>query len=142
MLQRLSGGGGIAPGQIYRLVQQMLVEGCRHSCPECLSDANRFNDAGLASRELASTWLGMRTSQILIDSDENWRLTFRSALRETGIAELVSKQSSLPEAMLELQQLLAEELEVDSVLIPPTISAIRRNGNNWVIQMQLRGVVA
>ena len=142
VLQRLSGGGGIAPGQIYRLVQQMLVEGCRHSCPECLSDANRFNDAGLASRELASIWLGMRTSQILIDSDENWRLTFRGTLRQTGIAELVSKQSTLPEAMLELQQLLAEELEVDSVLIPPTISAIRRNGKNWVIQMQLRGVVA
>jgi len=142
VLQRLSGGGTIAPGQVYRLVQQMLVEGCRHSCPECLSDTNRFNDAGLASRELASTWLGMRPAQILIDADENWQVAFRDALREAGIAELVSKQSALAQAMLESQQLLAEELEVDSVLIPPTISAIRRNGNSWIIQMQLRGVVA
>jgi hypothetical protein len=142
VLRGLSGGGVVAPGQVYRLVQQMLVEGCRHSCPECLSDANRFNDAGLASRELASTWLGMRPSQILIDTNANWRMSFRDALRETGIAELVSKQSTLAQAMLESQQLLAEELEVESVLIPPTISAMRRTGTSWVIQMQLRGVVA
>ena len=78
----------------------------------------------------------------MIDADENWQVAFRDALREAGIAELVSKQSALAQAMLESQQLLAEELEVDSVLIPPTISAIRRNGNSWIIQMQLRGVVA
>ena len=142
ILQTLSGGANVTRGHIYRLVQQMLFEGCRHSCPECLADRNRYNDAGLASRELASTWLGLKPLQILISTSEDWRAQLRLALREHGIAELVCENSELTEAMLNLQQLLAEELEVESVLIPPSISAMYRRGRTWFIQTQLKGVVA
>jgi hypothetical protein len=142
ILQNLSGGVPIAPGQVYRLVQQLVVEGCRHSCPECLADVNRFNDAGLASRDLASHWLGIRPPQIVIGTANGWHNDLRTALRESGIAELVSDSAELIPAMQDLQQLLAEELEVDSVLVPATITAIRRRAASWVIQVQLKGVIA
>jgi hypothetical protein len=91
---------------------------------------------------LASTWLGMKPQQVLITSSDAWRSQLRLALREHGIAELVCDNSELTRAMLDLQQLLAEELEVESVLIPATISAMHRRGKMWVIQLQLKGVVA
>jgi hypothetical protein len=142
ILQNLSGGAPTAPGQVYRLIQQMIVEGCQHSCPECLADTNRFNDAGLASRELASYWLGIRPPQIFVGNAMIWKNELRSALRQSGIAELVSGNADIISAMQDLQQLLAEELEVDSVLVPATITAMRRRAASWVIQVQLKGVIA
>jgi hypothetical protein len=142
VLTALSGGTVPSPGQVYRLVQQLLIEGCGHSCPECLADVNHFNFSGLASRRLALEWFGMRPPEVTLDSASDWRVRLREMLKESALVELIFPTASTTEAMEELQILLAEELEVGSVLVPAMISAMRRRGRKWVVQLQLRGLVA
>jgi len=142
VLRTLSGGAEPAPGQVYRLIQQLLIEGCRHSCPECMADVNPYNEAGLASRDLAATWLGLRPPDLHLDPARPWRAELRALVRDNAVAELVFANAQATEAMNELQVLLAEELEVDSMLVPVTVGAIRRRGSDWVVQVQLRGVTA
>jgi len=142
VLAELSGGTPPSPGQVYRLVQQLLIEGCSHSCPECLADVNHFNFAGLASRRLALEWFGMRTPEITIDSEADWRTRLRETLKDYALVELIFSTSATTVAMEELQSMLSEELEVGSVLVPIMISAMRRRGRQWVIQLQLRGLVS
>lgn len=142
LLAELSGGTPPSPGQVYRLVQQLLIEGCSHSCPECLADVNHFNVAGLASRFLALEWFGMRPAEITIDFATDWRARLRETLKQNALVELIFSNAARTEAMEELQSLLAEELEVGSVLVPVMISAMRRRGRKWAIQLQLRGLVA
>jgi hypothetical protein len=142
VLRMLSGGAEPAPGQVYRLVQQLLIEGCRHSCPECMADINHYNDAGLASRDLAAAWLGLRPPELRLDPARPWRAELRELVRGNAVAELVFGNDEAAEAMNELQVLLAEELEVDSLLVPVTVGAIRRRGRDWVVQVQIRGLAA
>jgi hypothetical protein len=130
------------PGQVYRLVQQLLIEGCRHSCPECMADVNHYNEAGLASRDLAAVWLGLRPPELRLDATRPWRAELRALVRDNAVAELIFGNAQAAEAMNELQVLLAEELEVDSVLVPVTVDAICRRGRDWVVQVQLRGFTA
>jgi hypothetical protein len=142
VLRTLSGGAEPMPGQVYRLVQQLLIEGCRHSCPECMADVNHYNEAGLASRDLAAVWLGLRPPELRLDATRPWRAELRALVRDNAVAELIFGNAQAAEAMNELQVLLAEELEVDSVLVPVTVDAIRRRGRDWVVQVQLRGFTA
>jgi hypothetical protein len=58
------------------------------------------------------------------------------------VVELLFENYQSAEVMVELQKLLAEELEVESMLVPATISAIFRKGTAWVVQLQLRGFTA
>jgi hypothetical protein len=44
--------------------------------------------------------------------------------------------------MAEVQKLLAEELEVESLLVPAMLAGIRRSGTRWVVSLQLRGMAA
>jgi len=142
VLRALSGGAEPAPGQVYRLIQQFLIEGCRHSCPECMADVNHYNEAGLASRDLAAAWLRLCPPELRLDPERPWRAELRALLRGNAVVELAFGNGQASEAMNELQVLLAEELEVDSMLIPVTVSAIRRRGRDWVVQVQLRGFAA
>jgi plasmid stability protein len=142
VLRDLSGGTPPSPGQVYRLVEQLLVQGCKHSCPECMGEVNRYNNLGMASRELASEWLGLRPPQLRLRLDQDWRSQIRDLVRGNAVAELLFENDQSAEVMAELQKLLAEELEVEAVLVPATISAIFRKGKSWVVQLQLRGFTA
>ena len=108
----------------------------------CLADVKHFNLAGLASRRLALEWFGMRTPEVTIDSTGDWRGRLRETLKENALVELVFSNAATTEAMEELQSMLAEELEVGSILVPVMISAMRRRGRQWAVQLQLRGLVA
>jgi hypothetical protein len=142
VLNELSGGMPPSPGQVYRLVEQLLIQGCKHSCPECMGDVNRYNNFGMASRELASQWLGTRPPQLRLQLDQNWQAQIRDLVRANAVAELLFENYQSTDVMVELQKLLAEELEVESMLVPATISAIFRQGTAWVVQLQLRGFTA
>jgi len=141
-LRALSGGQEPTVAQIYRLVQQMLIEGCEDSCPECLIDQNPYHDAGTASRALASLWFVTAPPRVILEDDPNWRQTVRQFLCRHATVDLVFNRSNAAGAMAEVQGLLAEELEVESMLVPAMVGAVRRAGTNWVISLQLRGMVA
>lgn len=142
VLRDVSGGTDPSPGQVYRIVEQLLLERCEHSCPECMGTVNRYSDFGLASRGFASEWLGLRPPVLDVDSTEDWRGEIRLLLRKRGVAELAFQSTRVLEVMRELQGLLAEELEVESFLVPVTIGAIFKRGRAWVVHLQLRGISA
>lgn len=142
VLRGLSGGHSPSGAQIYRLVQQMLLETCEDSCPECLGDRNQYNDAGPASRTLAAQWFAMAPPQVVLEANPEWQSKMRECLSRHGAVDLRCQPSNSGLAMTELQSLLAEELEVDCMLVPPMVTSIRRIGTEWCISLQLRGMVA
>jgi hypothetical protein len=142
ILGALSGGQEATAAQIYRLAQQMLIEGCEDSCPECLIDHNPYNDASLASRALASRWFVTVPPTVTPENNPNWRQNLRELLCHHGMVDLKFGNDKAAETISEIQGLLAEDLEVESMLVPATITAVRRKGSNWVLSLQLRGLVA
>ena len=141
-LRALSGGQEPTVAQIYRLAQQMLIEGCEDSCPECLIDLNPYHDAGSASRAMASLWFAAAPPRVTLEDDRDWRQALRRFLCRHAKVDLVFSRANSSEAMAEIQGLLAEELEVESMLVPAMVVSVRRSGKNWVISLQLRGMVA
>jgi len=142
VLRDVSGGTEPSPGQVYRIVEQLLLEGCKHSCPECMGVVNRYSDFGIASRELASGWLGLRPQVLQIESAADWREEMRTLLKGNAVLEVAFENARTAEVMKELQTLLAEELEVESILVPVTIGGIFKRGKLWVVHLQLRGFSA
>jgi len=138
----LSGGQEPTPAQIYRLVQQLLIESCEDSCPECLVDHNRYNDAAQASRALGSRWFVSAPPIINLDNNNDWQRQLRELLCRDGMVDLKVSRDKAAHAMAEIQGLLAEELEVESMLVPASITAVRRKGSDWIVSLQLRGLVA
>jgi hypothetical protein len=141
-LMGVSGGEEVNPAQLYRIVRQALLEGCEHVCPECLDDHNPYNDAGQPSRVLARQWFGMEPQEVTLELDRDWPSTIRERLRDYRSVNLRASNEHIAEALAEVQMLLAEELEVGFLLVPATLVALRRAGADWVISLELRGMVS
>ncbi len=141
-LRSLSGGHEPTTAQIYRVVQQMLIEGCEDACPECLSDYNRYNAAEPGSRALAARWFAATPPHVQLESAPNWQQDIRSLLCRHAAVDLSFGREKASIVMAEVQKLLAEELEVESLLVPAMLEGIRRSGTRWVVSLQLRGMAA
>src|SRR5207244_9605601 len=87
-LRALSEGQNPTNAQIYRLVQQILLDSCVDSCPECLSDRNNFCDLKPASRSIAAHWFAMAVQRIEVATDRDWRGTVGDVLRASGRGEI------------------------------------------------------
>jgi hypothetical protein len=131
--------GGISPsdGQIYAILQHFLIYGCKDSCPECLDHPNRFNDFGRPSRLLAESWLNVKIPEISVESDDWVHLTMQN-LRAYGQVQVLADTSRLARVAKILQGLLAEELEMDYLLLPISIAGIKRSGPEWKITLQVK----
>jgi hypothetical protein len=141
-LRALSGGQEPTVGQIYRLVQQMLIEGCEDACPECLSDYNPYNTSEPGSRGLAARWFATTPPQVSLEHTPHWQQDIRELLCRHSTVDLSFNRDKASDVMAEVQKLLAEELEVESLLVPAMLAGIRRAGTRWVVSLQLRGMVA
>jgi hypothetical protein len=141
-LRSLSGGQEPTTGQIYRVVQQMLIEGCEDACPECLSDYNAYNVAPAGSRALAARWFAAVPPHVRLETTPAWQQDIRSHLCQHAAVDLSFNRESAAIVMAEVQKLLAEELEVESLLVPAMLAGIRRSGTRWIVSLQLRGMAA
>jgi len=141
-LMGLSGGQEVSAAQLYRIVRQTLLEGCEHACPECLDDRNPYNDAGQPSRALARQWFAVEPREVRFEDEPSWRDAIRQRLREYRSINFRAGNLHIAEALAEVQVLLAEELEVGFLLVPPSLVALRRAGTDWVMSLELRGLVA
>jgi hypothetical protein len=141
-LRSLSGGHEPTTAQIYRVAQQMLIEGCEDACPECLSDYNPYNIAAPASRGLAARWFAAIPPHVQLESAPDWQHDIRSLLRLHAAVDLSFNREHAATVMVEVQKLLAEEVEVESLLMPAMLAGIRRAGTRWVVSLQLRGMAA
>ena len=141
-LMGVSGGQEVSAAQLYRIVRQALLEGCEHVCPECLDDHNPYNDAGQPSRILARQWFGMEPHEVTLEVEPDWQSAIRQKLRDYRAINFRASNAHIAEALAEVQVLLAEELEVGFLMVPVTLVALRRAGADWVISLELRGMVA
>lgn len=131
--------GGTTPesGQIYAVLQHFLLAGCQDSCPECLDHPNRFNDFGRPSRTLAEIWLGRKTPTVSSDA-EGWERSAISVLEKHGRVAVTADVSSIARVAKTIQAFLAEEMEVDYLLLPISITSVKRNGAEWRITLEVK----
>lgn len=129
-----------SPAQIYSVIQQFLLLGCEDSCPECLDNPNLYNNFGKPSRSLARAKLSLDSTEIFIEEkSKDWLDQARQILRDEGRVRLTTNADYLNLVVKILQGLLAEEIEVEYLLLPISIANVRRSGDKWQIELQLKG---
>lgn len=129
-----------SPAQIHSVIGQFLLHDCEDACPECLDNPNRYNDFGKPSRSLVRVKLSLDAAEIVIDgSSTGWLEEARQILRSDGRVRLVAHNTDLPIASKAIQGLLAEEIEVEYLLLPVSVSNINRQGERWFIELELKG---
>ena len=133
--------GGVEPddGHIFAILQRFFVTACRDACPECLDQPNRFNDFGRPSRALASVWLNLEAPAVSTES-EGWVSEALNILREHGQVQVLSGTANMSNVAKTLQIVLAEELEIDYLVLPISIAGIKRSGSEWKITLQVKEV--
>ena len=131
--------GGVEPedGHIFAILQRFFVTACRDACPECLDQPNRFNDFGRPSRSLASLWLNLEVPVVSAES-EGWVSAVLDTLIEHGQVQVLTSTTHIAEVAKNLQAFLAEELEIDYLLLPISIAGIKRDGTEWKITLQVK----
>lgn len=139
---QLHGQAQPSPAQLYSATERFLMPTCPDSCQECLTSFNRYNDFGIASRELANLWLGLETPTITISSpSDDWRAEVKELIRHAGLVS-IRFQFGLSAAITDqLNELFASEVEVGVLFHPISIQRIQRDANTWTVTLQLKDLI-
>jgi hypothetical protein len=141
LFREVSGGEDPDDAQLYAVLQQFLLPGCEDSCPECLDQSHRYHDFGRPSRSLATDQLKFRIHEVTVNEHpDDWLDLVRQRLLSDSDLQVVVDSSRLAAVAREIQGLLAEELEAGFLLRPASIAGVRREGADWKIHLQLKGV--
>lgn len=139
-------GGGLAPedSQLFRAAEQSLWEDCVHSCRECLDEHSRSGAEATPSRSLALWWFPVSPPVIKFDStsepDEWWRIV-RDELQRSRRIVVEAEGSLVATLMKRVQYLLAQEVDLDYLLVPISLAGIARSGGRWHVTLELLGVL-
>jgi len=80
-------GGVLPPDRVVALVRQILIPTCRHSCPSCLIDGDRYRQLERPSRVVARHRIG--SGMTVVSTDEvGWESDLVSSLAEDGVVEV------------------------------------------------------
>jgi hypothetical protein len=137
-------GGGQEPGtpQLYALVQQFLLLDCQDSCPECLDQPNRYAAGPPPSRALARLFVGFEGAELHIDDhSDDWPERAQAVLRAHGAVRLRASAAARAGLAERLARLLAEEIEVDYLLLPIRLRRVDRHGSDWLLTLELRDMI-
>jgi hypothetical protein len=126
------------PHQLFAVAQRLLVEGCRDSCPECLDHPNRFTDFGKPARDLTARWLDVAPARVRVDEGDGWRDAARRALLEGGSVVIVAEETRMGGVVPAVQGLLADEVPSGYLLLPISLTAVRRRGPLWEVTLELK----
>ena len=137
-LLRSLGGAGLSDAQIYNAVQHLLLPGCKDSCPECLGHPNRFHNFGAPSRDLARRWVQVEEPEVRWEAVSS-RTPLIELLRRSARLRIVASSADLPQAVQTLQAVLAEELDVDDLLLPASLTGVGRRGADWLLTLEVVG---
>lgn len=139
IFSEVSGGVPATDPQMYALLQQFLLLDCQDSCRECLDFPNPYNDFGRPSRDLARLWLGLTVPELSVDDHPaDWQARAQDLLQQAANVRLCVSNARIAEVTAVLPALLAEELEVDYLLLPVSIRRIEQEGALWKITLQLK----
>lgn len=139
LLGEVGAGEVVSGAQIHSLVQQLVTQGCRDGCPECLDNPNRYNDFGRPSRALARRWLRHEIPEVRAEgAPEDWMEVARAHLRTSGRVRVYALEADLSRVLASVQLLLAEDIEVEHLLMPSAISQVERERAGWWLTLQLK----
>jgi len=139
-------GGGLVPddGQLFRAAEQSIWEDCVHSCRECLDDRARSGPEVGPSRSLALRWFPISPPILEFDSASNpddWWRTVRDELQRSRRIVVAAGATSIAALMKRVQYCLAQEVELDYLLVPISVAGISRSGSSWHVTLELLGVL-
>jgi hypothetical protein len=137
-LLRSLGGAKLSNAQIYNAVQHFLLPGCSDSCPECLGHPNRFHDFGAPSRGLARRWVQADLPVVRWETIGG-RTAMADLLQQRPRLRVLATTAELPRAIQALQELFAEELDVDDLLLPASLAGVERHGADWLLTLEVAG---
>jgi hypothetical protein len=125
--------------QLYSIIQQLLFDGCKDSCPDCLNNPNRFNDFGKPARNLALHWLSLGISEIDVSSEtDKWISRAREVLEKDGRVCLVADMDFHDQLVNNFVPLFFEELNVMNYRESVHISRVERTGGFIKITLIIR----
>lgn len=129
-----------AEAQLFARAQEFLQWGCRDSCPQCLSNTNRFVAELQPSRELTNQWLAFtRPSRPTVSVGPGWFERLTALLATEDRVEIVGREGELPEISAVLQSLIARRFERDYLQLFPFLSAVTRDrGGEWRVCVEIR----
>jgi hypothetical protein len=137
LLRLLGGGQAPTSRQLDAIVQQMLLGECGDSCRECLDHPSRFSSlGGRPYRQMALRWLGLDVPRV--DADEHpddWPALSRAHLTSGRRVRVVVSSAGVARVAALVQGLLAEELEIGHLFVPPRVARIDRDGAGWQIML-------
>jgi hypothetical protein len=132
------GGEQPTDPQLFAQLQQLLLESCSDSCPECLNQRGRYYDLGLPSRALARDWLGIEMPEILIDANpNNWLEEARAVLRNQGRVRLVATSTQKAALSQALPQLTVAELELESLRVSVSVARIEHAADRTTVVLHI-----
>jgi len=127
------------PSQLYSIIQQLLFEGCKDSCPDCLNNPNYFNDFGKPARNLALHWLSLEISPIEVDTEvDKWIGRARDVLATDGRVCLIADMDFHDQLVNSLVPLFFEELNAMNYRESVHINRVERTGGFIKITLIIR----
>jgi hypothetical protein len=124
---------------LYAIIQQLLFEGCKDSCPDCLNNPNYFNDFGKPARNLALHWLSLELSEIAVGTEvDKWISRAHDVLVKDGRVCLVADMDLHDQLVNNLVPLFFEELNVKMYRESVHISRVERTGGFIKITLIIR----
>jgi hypothetical protein len=146
--QRLSayfaGIGGEPPTapQLFAQVQQLLIETCTDSCPECLNHRGRFYDLGLPSRALAREWLGTDIETVSLDSSPaGWQEKARRVLQASGRVRLSACPAQRAALAQAIPALCVAELDLESLRVPVSVARVEQEAETLCVVLHIQDFI-
>lgn len=134
-------GMGVRPTrrQLFALVQRMLQLDCVDSCPECLDQPNRYSPDHKPSRSLARYHLGADGADVSVDDHPaEWPALVRQGLASRATVRIRASAGKVGAVAASLPTLLANEVEVDYLLLPIRVRRVEESGTELVLTLDLR----
>ena len=127
--------------QLFSIVQDFLMPLCKDSCPQCMTTTNRFSGDALPSRDLSLQWLAPYRPEVAeVSVQKGWTEELKALLHTHDRVDVLAANSELPEAGQMLQALVTEPMDRDYVMVWPILGAVRRDGDQWRLRVEIRSM--
>jgi hypothetical protein len=127
--------------QLFARAQDFLAIGCHDTCPQCLSNSNRFVTDIQPSRALSRQWLEQHDASLReIAVEPGWNERLRELLAHEDRIVIVGATADRAEIARTIQTLLTEPFDRDYLMVWPILSSVRRSGETWRFEIELRSM--
>ena len=127
--------------QLFARIQDFLLAGCEGSCPQCLTNTNRFSGKVDLSRDLTRQWMDAFAPEVpSVTVTSGWVERLRELLGREDRIEIACGDDQLRDVGRTLQMLLTEPLERDYLMVWPLLTAVERSLEGWRVRVEVRSM--